>query len=115
MLKINGVAVAAPKVFKVDISDIDGETSRNAKGDLIRDRIATKRKLSCEWPALTMDEISTLLKAVRNTFFTVTYPDPMEGKVITKTFYVGDRTTPMLYMKDGAPMWEGLNMNFIER
>lgn len=115
MLKINGVAVAAPKVFKVDISDIDGETNRNAKGDMIRDRVATKRKLNCEWAPLTMAQISTLLKAVKGVFFTVEYPDPMEGSFITKTFYVGDRTTPMLYMKDGAPMWEGLNMNFIER
>lgn len=115
MLKINGVAVATPKVFKVDISDIDGETSRNARGDMIRDRVATKRKLNCEWAPLTMAEISTLLKAVRNVFFTVEYPDPMEGKVITKTFYVGDRSTPMLYMQNGVPMWEGLTMNFIER
>jgi len=115
MLKINGVAVAAPKVFKVDISDIDGETNRNAKGDMIRDRVATKRKLNCEWAPLTMVQISTLLKAVKGVFFTVEYPDPMEGSFITKTFYVGDRTTPMLYMKDGVPMWEGLSMNFIER
>lgn len=115
MLKINGVAVAAPKVFKVDISDIDGETNRNAKGDMIRDRVATKRKLNCEWAPLTMAQISTLLKAVKGVFFTVEYPDPMEGSFITKTFYVGDRTTPMLYMKDGVPMWEGLSMNFVER
>lgn len=115
MIKINGVAVAAPKVFKVDISDIDGETNRNAKGDMIRDRVATKRKLNCEWAPLTMAQISTLLKAVKGVFFTVEYPDPMEGSFITKTFYVGDRTTPMLYMKDGVPMWEGLSMNFIER
>jgi hypothetical protein len=115
MLKINGVAVATPKVFRVEISDIDGETTRNARGDIIRDRVATKRKLNCEWAPLTMAEISTLLKAVRNVFFTVEYPDPMEGKVITKTFYVGDRSTPMLCIKNGVPMWEGLTMNFIER
>lgn len=115
MLKINGVAVATPKVFKVDISDIDGETSRNARGDMIRDRVATKRKLNCEWAPLTMVQASTLLKAVGNVFFSVEYPDPMEGKVITKTFYVGDRSTPMLCIKSGVPMWEGLTMNFIER
>lgn len=115
MLKINGVVIATPKVFKVDISDIDGETSRNAKGDMIRDRVATKRKLSCEWPLLTMGEISQLLNSVKNVFFSVEYPDPMEGIRITKTFYVGDRSTPMLYMKNGVAMWEGLTMNFIER
>lgn len=115
MLKINGVAVATPKSFQVDISDVDGETSRNAMGNMIRDRIATKRKLSCEWPALSMGEMSVLLQAVKNVFFTVEYPDPMEGTNSEKTFYVGDRSMPVYMVKDGQIVWEGLTMNFIER
>ena len=115
MLKINGVAIAAPSVFQVDIADIDGETRRNARGDLIRDRIAVKRKLNCEWPPLTMGEISTLLQAVKDVFFQVTYPDPMTGRTETKTFYVGDRSMPLLLVKDGQYLWKGLEMNFIEK
>ena len=117
MLKINGVAIAAPKSFKVDISDIDGESNRNAKGELLRDRIATKRKLQCEWPPLEMAEISTLLKAVKDVYFNVEYPDPMEGLFLVKTFYVGDRSTPAYqYNKTtGKMLWEGLSMNFIEK
>lgn len=117
MLKINGVAIATPKTFKVNIYDIDGETYRNTRGDLIRDRITTKRKLECEWPPLTMTQISTLLKAVEDEFFQVEYPDPYEGAFITKTFYVGDRTAPMLRQNQqtGEILWEGLSMNFIER
>lgn len=115
MLKINGVAIATPKVFKVSLYDIDGETYRNAKGELMRDRIGTKRKLECEWPALTMAQISPLLQTVKDEFFTVEYPDPYEGTTVTKTFYVGDRTAPMLMQKDGQILWEGLSMNFIER
>ncbi len=117
MLKINGVAIAAPKTFKVDISDIDGESNRNAKGDLIRDRIATKRKLNCEWPPLEMNEISVLLKAVKDVYFTVEYPDPMEGMFITKTMYVGDRSIPMYWYDKSKNkyLWQGLNMNFIEK
>lgn len=111
MLSINGVAIAAPKVFEVAISDIDGESNRNAAGDMCRDRIATKRKLNCEWSPLSYTDCSILLKAVKDVFFTVTYPDPMEGTMLTKTMYVGDRTMPMLY--EGR--WKGLKMNFIER
>ena len=48
-LLLNGVAVVAPKSFQVGIQDVDGETGRNANGDMVRDRIATKRKLECEW------------------------------------------------------------------
>lgn len=114
MLKINGVAVATPSEFSVDIMDLDGETGRNANGKLIRDRIATKRKLNCKWPPLSMAAVSTLLQSVKNKSFTVEYPDPMAGNIITKTFYVGDRQMPMLSIINGKAMWEGLTMNFTE-
>lgn len=116
MLKINGVAIAAPAVFKVDISDLDGEAGRNARGNLIRDRVAVKRKLECEWGPLKNSEISTLLQAVKDEFFQVTYPDPMTGNNQTKTFYVGDRSAPALYKEsNGQMLWHGLTMNLIER
>ncbi|EJT5924480.1 DUF6711 family protein [Clostridium perfringens] len=115
MLVINGVEIATPKTFQVDINDIDGETNRNAKGEMLRDRIATKRKLNCEWPPLNEYECSELLKAVKDIFFQVTYPDPMEGRALTKTFYVGDRNIPALAIVNGEVIWKGLKMNFIEK
>lgn len=115
MLKINNVSMPSPSVFEVDIQDIDGESNRNAKGDLLRDRIAVKRKLNCEWPPLTPEECSTLLKAVSDVFFSVYYPDPMTGGFETKTMYVGDRSVPALYTKDGKVYWKSLKMNFVEK
>ncbi len=117
MLKIGETAIADPSAFSVDIHDIDGETLRNAKGNLIRDRVAVKRKLNLEWPALTMAEISTILSLVTAAFFDVTYPDPLTGsEEETKTFYVGDRSTPLLRKNyNGQYLWEGLKMNFIEK
>lgn len=115
MLKINGVEIKTPSTFSVDISDIDGETNRNANGDLFRDRITTKRKLNCEWLWMTNSEISTLLNAVRDVFFTVEYPDPMVGGYTTKTFYVGDRSAPLYSCVNGVPRWENLSMNFVEK
>lgn len=114
MLKINGATIRTPNVFEVQISDLDGESNRNAKGDLIRDRIAIKRKLICEWPPLNQSECSTLLKSVKNVFFDVTYPDPELG-MITKTMYVGDRSTPAYRYKDGEVKWSGVKFNLIER
>lgn len=115
MIQINGVAIATPKSFKVTINDLDGESNRNARGELIRDRIAVKRKLECEWAPLSMSEISTILQAMQDVYFSVTYPDPMEGIMLTKTFYVGDRTAPIYRNIDGNILWEGLSMNFIEK
>lgn len=114
MLKINGVAIATPKVYEVTVQDLDGETNRNANGDMIRDRIAVKRKINLEWPPLSQSEISTLLTAVSGVFFTVTFPDPQDG-LITKTMYVGDRTSPAYQFKNGEVKWSGLKMNFIEK
>lgn len=114
MLRINGVAIATPNVFEVTISDLDGESNRNANGDLIRDRIAVKRKLSCEWPALSQIQCSTLLNQIKNVFFEVTYPDPMDG-VVTKTMYVGDRTSPVYSVVKGEVKWSGVKFNLIER
>ena len=114
MLKINGILIKSPSEFQVDFYDIDGESTRNAKGELNRDRITTKRKLNCKWPPLTQAEVSTILNSVKDTFFNVEYYDPLLGKT-TKTFYVGDRQMPMLYMKNNNPMWENLSMNFIEK
>lgn len=114
MLSINGVAIATPKSFQVDIQDLDGESNRNAQGDMIRDRIATKRKLECEWGPLTQNEIQILLSAVSSVFFTVTFPDPQLG-MVTKTMYVGDRTAPAYQYINGEVKWQGLKMNFIEK
>ena len=114
MLKINGVVIATPKSFEVTISDLDGESNRNASGQMIRDRIAIKRKINLEWPPLNQSEMSTLLSAVSSVFFTVEFPDPQLG-IVTKTMYVGDRTMPAYQYKDGEAKWSGLKMNFIER
>lgn len=115
MISINGVAIATPKSFQASISDIDGESNRNANGELLRDRIATKRKLELEWGPLSDTEISTILKAVKDVFFECTFPDPQEGKILTKTMYVGDRTAPMYTYINNEAKWTSLKMNFIEK
>ena len=114
MLKVNGVAIATPKTYEVTIQDLDGESNRNASGNMIRDRIAVKRKINLEWPPLSQGEVSALLNAVSSVFFTVIFPDPQQG-VITKTMYVGDRTAPAYQYKNGEVKWSGLKMNFIEK
>ncbi len=114
MLKVNGVAIAAPSAYEVTIQDLDGESNRVAAGYMVRDRIAVKRKINLEWPPLSQMEISTLLNSVSSVFFTVTFPDPQQG-MITKTMYVGDRTAPAYQYKNGEVKWSGLKMNFIEK
>lgn len=110
------VTLPDPKSYSWGLQDIDADgTGRNQSGDLFRDRVATKRKLTLEWPPLTAEKCSTLLNAVTDTFFTVAYPDALTGATREMTAYVGDRTTPMYSLIDGKWLWESLSMNFIER
>lgn len=112
-LIINGVAVAAPKTFQVDLVDLDSDsTTRNAAGVLMRDRLRQMRKLECEWGPLKQSEISAILQAVNPTGVSVTYPDPYDGTDQTRTFYADDRTAPA-YNFD-KQIWQGLKFNLIE-
>lgn len=113
-LIINGVSVVPPKSFQVGVQDVDGETGRNANGDMVRDRITTKRKLEIEWGMLTQAECSAILSAVSAVFFSVSYPDPISGQS-TRTFYVGDRTAPAYSFTNKFKPWSGLKFNLIER
>jgi hypothetical protein len=114
MIDINGVTIPTPSAFQVSISDVS-EAERNAKGGIMIDRIATKRKLELSWEYLSNYDISTVLNAVKDIFFTVTYPDPEVGAELTKTFYVGDRTAAVQVIKNSIPQWKGLKFNFIEK
>lgn len=114
MIKINGVDIATPKIYEATVSDLDGESNRNAAGQLIRDRIAVKRKLNLEWGPLSQSEIAPILNAVSGVFFTVTFPDPQLG-VITKTMYVGDRNAPAYQYINEEVKWSGLKLNLIEK
>lgn len=113
-LLLNGIHVKPPKSFSVSINDVDGETGRNANGDMVRDRITTKRKIELEWGMLTQDECSAILNAVSPVFFDVSYPDPILGQT-TKTVYVGDRSAPRYSFVEKFKPWSGLKMNLIER
>lgn len=116
-LNINGATVKSPQELQVTLQTIDADsTGRNANGDMVRDIIAKKIKLDCNWGPLSNIEIQTLLNAVDGSFFSVTYPDPQKG-MTTKTFYVGDRTAPIYSFnpKFNKIMWQNLAMNFIER
>lgn len=116
-MKINNKNILTPSKLVVVISDIDGESFRNAQGLTIRDRLATKRKLECEQNALTGVQMKDLQQAVKDAFFTVTYEDPYTNSTQTKTFYVGDRTASVYsYNQKFQEMrYESLKMNLIER
>lgn len=113
MISVGGTPITTPSEFQADVMDIS-KAERNAEGTLIIERIATKRKLKMQWNVLTNSEISTLLSAIASSTFTVEYPDPVTGAARSGTFYVGDRSAPMIDYISSTPRWKDISFNFIE-
>lgn len=113
-LTISGVVVPQPSKMQVEILDIS-TASRNTQGNMLIDRIATKRKISLEWAQLSNSQTPIILQAVNSVFFQASYPDPYTGTIQTRTFYVGDRSMPVYNYSGAHPVWEGLKMNLIEQ
>lgn len=114
LINIGGVDQPTPSSFVVGIQDIS-KASRNANGTMIMERIATKRKLECGWKFLNQTQMAQILNAVSTVFFTVVYFDPQINGSRSATFYVGDRTCGFYDFNGGAPRYENVKFDLIER
>lgn len=114
LIKISGVEIPTPSDYSVGIQDIN-KVERNARADMIGERIATKRKIELSWKTLTPSQLSIVLNLVAPLFFSVEYLDPMTNGVKVGTFYAGDRNCSMLSFVNGAPKYRDLKFNIIER
>ena len=91
------------------------KAERNARGTLIIERIATKRKIEMSWRYLSKEDLSRLFKMVSPVFFRVDYIDPQENAWKTGTFYAGDRHVGALDYRNGSIRYKDINFNIIER
>ena len=106
--------VPTPQTYGWSIEDLDSEegTGRNnATGEMFRDRVATKRKLSFTWPPLSISETSRLLKALEPEFISVTYLDARDGDYRTGIFYAGPQSANCGHRS----RWLGITANLIEK
>lgn len=106
--------VPTPQTYGWSIEDLDSEegTGRNnATGDMFRDRVATKRKLSFTWPPLSISETARLLQALEPEFISVTYLDARAGDYRTATFYAGPQSANCGHRN----RWLGIAANLIEK
>lgn len=81
-----------PSSIQWSYNEISSEKSGRAKsGKMNKKIIASKRKLECSWSMLDDETSSKLLKAIKPfTYIYLKFPDPFEGKDITKRFYTDD-------------------------
>ncbi|MFS8540752.1 MAG: hypothetical protein LOD89_01500 [Tissierellales bacterium] len=107
MIKIDGVELPTPSEYTVGIQDLS-KAERNARGTMIIERIATKRKIELSWKYLTREQLSQVLNLVAPVFFTVEYIDPQENKRKTGVFYCGDRSVSALDYRNGEIRWKDI-------
>lgn len=113
------IKVPTPQTYGWSLEDLDSEegTGRNnATGEMFRDRVATKRKLSFTWPPLSIEDTSTLLKAINpdgtgQVFIFVRYLDAREGAYLEKPFYAGPQSANCGH----RARWLGITANLIEK
>lgn len=109
-------SVKFPATINWGYNEISSEKSGRAKSGLMNKKIiAVKRRIDTTWRMLDDDQASSLLKVVKKyTFVYLAYPDPFEGKDVTKRFYTDDITAECKCRNDGKYTWD-ISVNFIER
>ena len=114
LIQIEGVDLPTPSDFSVSVIDLSNQ-ERNANGNMIIERIATKISLGLSYSFLTAASLSNILDAVSPVFFNVTYVDPQTNVFKTGSFYCGDRNLGMLDYVGNIPRYKDIKFDLIER
>lgn len=112
---VDGLTVPSPSKYEWKESDVSAkDAGRTEDAVMHKMMIARKIHLELSWDYLTIAEASTVLTAfTRSEYFQVKYLDAKAGGYLTKTFYVGDRSTPLYNAVKG--LWENVSFNIIEQ
>ncbi len=113
--KIGNEVLATPKGCTWSLEDLSSKDSgRTLDGIMHKDIVAQKRKLTCKWGAMKWKECQKIAKFMKNsgTKVSLTYPDILEGKSITKNFYTGSMKVP--YFDWSRELVESVSCDFIE-
>ena len=111
---VNGVAIKCPSAYTYKLEDVSAsDAGRTEDAIMNKKRIRQLVGLELSWQNITTKEVSTILKAFNPEYIEVNYLDAMEGKYVTKEFYVGNRSTPMYNAAKG--LWSNLSFNIVER
>ena len=117
VLKIINVEMPCPSEMQWTLQTFDLDSGRGVDGTMQRQVVCSKEALDLSWNSanLSTQEISKLLQAVNQPFFSVTYFSPLSGAIVTKTMYVGDRNISIYSMINGKVVADEISFTLIER
>lgn len=116
MITVDGVKIRTPSSLTWGLQDISASNSGRTDDTIMhKNRVGQKVKLQLSWNGLNPEETSKVLKAFNPEYFNVSYHDPMENAVVTKTFYSGDKEAKFYCWTIGNKLFESISFNIIER
>lgn len=113
LISIGGIPLPTPTELSVSVYDLS-KAERNANGNMIIERINTKKKLSLTYAYLSAGQLSVILTLISPTTYDVTYTDPVTNVIKTAKFYCGDRTAGMIDYQNGVPRYKDFSVDLIE-
>ena len=116
MITVDGAEMPCPSSFTWGLQDVsDSDAGRTMDTVMHKNRIGQKRKISLGWVAKDWATTSLILKAFNPEYISVRYPDMMSGQYETRTFYVGDRSTPVKLWGTWKKIIDNISVDIIER
>lgn len=113
---VDGKKIPCPSVFNWGLQDVsDSEAGRDQTAKMYKNRIAQKRKINLSWNGVRPDKIKTILQAFQPEYVMVEYFDPLEGEVVTREFYTGDKEAPVQQWTGISKLYTNVSFNIIER
>lgn len=115
LIKVNGVYIPNPSSLEWGVQSIsDSNAGRTSDGTMHVNLVTRKRKLQLSWNAVDFATASEILQAVNPEKFDVTYQDALTNTLLTKKFYVGDRTAPVHSYAEGHQWYANISFDLIE-
>lgn len=111
---VGGETVKCPSQYKWEQIDVSAsDAGRTEDGLMHKKKIRTVDGITLEWSYPTTTELKAILAAFSAEYISITYLSPTAGDFVTKTFYVGDRSSPMY--NSTLNRWENVSFKIVER
>lgn len=115
VIKINGTEFD-PSEMTIGIQDVSApDAGRDLSGTMQKMTICQKRTIQVAWWQPSPSVVASVLTKVKPEYFPVQYTDPESNSLVTKTFYVGDRSAPLQVWGVGSKRYSKLSFKLIER
>lgn len=115
-LMVNGKKVKTPSKYEPVLRDISASDSgRTQDAVMHKNRVGQKWTISLGWNNPSPEETSAILTAFDPEYFDVTFINPKTNTKETRTFYAGDRSSPMKQWFVGGERYAQVSFDIIER